>query len=408
MDISKLHQDFPMLQQQMQGQSLIYFDNSATTFKPKSVIEAITKYLTDYTANASRGDYDLSYRVDQEYEGAREKVRTFINAAKNEEIVFTYGTTDGLNIIAFGYALQHLKQGDEILISVEEHASNTLPWFEVVKETGAIIKYIPLDRNGRITLENVQKTISDKTKIISLAEISNVLGYQVPIKEITKLAHLYDIKVIVDGAQSVPHKKTDVIDSDVDFLVFSGHKMCGPTGVGVLYGKYHLLAETNPTRFGGGSNARYQQNGKVILKDTPSKFEAGTMNIEGIIGLGAAIDYLSEIGMDTIYQHEVHLRSYCVKKMQELDNLTIYNADSEIGPISFNIKNVFSQDAASLFNSYGIAVRAGQHCAKILDNYLEVTTTIRASFYFYNTEAEIDKFIEVCKKGENFLDAFFG
>lgn len=408
MDISKLHQDFPMLQQQMQGQSLIYFDNSATTFKPKSVIEAITKYLTDYTANASRGDYDLSYRVDQEYEGAREKVRTFINAAKNEEIVFTYGTTDGLNIIAFGYALQHLKQGDEILISVEEHASNTLPWFEVVKETGAIIKYIPLDRNGRITLENVQKTISDKTKIISLAEISNVLGYQVPIKEITKLAHLYDIKVIVDGAQSVPHKKTDVIDSDVDFLVFSGHKMCGPTGVGVLYGKYHLLAETNPTRFGGGSNARYQQNGKVILKATPSKFEAGTMNIEGIIGVGAAIDYLSEIGMDTIYQHEVDLRSYCVKKMQELDNLTIYNADSEIGPISFNIKNVFSQDAASLFNSHGIAVRAGQHCAKILDNYLEVTTTIRASFYFYNTEAEIDKFIEVCKKGENFLDAFFG
>jgi len=408
MDISKLHQDFPMLKQQMQGQSLIYFDNSATTFKPKSVIEAITKYLTDYTANASRGDYDLSYRVDQEYEGAREKVRTFINAAKNEEIVFTYGTTDGLNIIAFGYALQHLKQGDEILISVEEHASNTLPWFEVVKETGAIIKYIPLDRNGRITLENVQKTISDKTKIISLAEISNVLGYQVPIKEITKLAHLYDIKVIVDGAQSVPHKKTDVIDSDVDFLVFSGHKMCGPTGVGVLYGKYHLLAETNPTRFGGGSNARYQQNGKVILKETPSKFEAGTMNIEGIIGLGAAIDYLSEIGMDTIYQHEVDLRSYCVKKMQELDNLTIYNADSEIGPISFNIKNVFSQDAASLFNSHGIAVRAGQHCAKILDNYLEVTTTIRASFYFYNTEAEIDKFIEVCKKGENFLDAFFG
>ena len=408
MDISKLHQDFPMLQQQMQGQSLIYFDNSATTFKPKSVIEAITKYLTDYTANASRGDYDLSYRVDQEYEGAREKVRTFINAAKNEEIVFTYGTTDGLNIIAFGYALQHLKQGDEILLSVEEHASNTLPWFEIVKETGAIIKYIPLDRNGRITLENVQKTISDKTKIISLAEISNVLGYQVPIKEITKLAHLYDIKVIVDGAQSVPHKKTDVIDSDVDFLVFSGHKMCGPTGVGVLYGKYHLLAETNPTRFGGGSNARYQQNGKVILKETPSKFEAGTMNIEGIIGLGAAIDYLSEIGMDTIYQHEVDLRSYCVKKMQELDNLTIYNADSEIGPISFNIKNVFSQDAASLFNSHGIAVRAGQHCAKILDNYLEVTTTIRASFYFYNTEAEIDKFIEVCKKGENFLDAFFG
>lgn len=408
MDISKLHQDFPMLQQQMQGQSLIYFDNSATTFKPKSVIEAITKYLTDYTANASRGDYDLSYRVDQEYEGAREKVRTFINAAKNEEIVFTYGTTDGLNIIAFGYALQHLKQDDEILISVEEHASNTLPWFEIVKETGAIIKYIPLDRNGRITLENVQKTISDKTKIISLAEISNVLGYQVPIKEITKLAHLYDIKVIVDGAQSVPHKKTDVIDSDVDFLVFSGHKMCGPTGVGVLYGKYHLLAETNPTRFGGGSNARYQQNGKVILKATPSKFEAGTMNIEGIIGLGAAIDYLSEIGMDTIYQHEVDLRSYCVKKMQELDNLTIYNADSEIGPISFNIKNVFSQDAASLFNSHGIAVRAGQHCAKILDNYLEVTTTIRASFYFYNTEAEIDKFIEVCKKGENFLDAFFG
>ena len=249
--------------------------------------------------------------------------------------------------------------------------------------------------------------MTERTKIISIAQITNVLGYLAPIKEICGFAHEHDIIVCVDGAQSAPHHAVDVQDLDVDFFAFSGHKMCGPTGVGVLYGKYHLLEEMTPTRFGGGSNARYNSCGLVKLKNAPTKFETGTPNIEGVIGLGSAIEYLQNIGMKNIEEHEAMLRKYAVEKMKELDNIEIYN-ENGVGAIAFNIKNVFSQDGASLFNTYGIAIRAGQHCAKILDEYLHVSQTLRASFYFYNTKEEIDQFIEVCKKGDDFLDAFFG
>ncbi|MFV0396148.1 MAG: aminotransferase class V-fold PLP-dependent enzyme [Coprobacillaceae bacterium] len=407
LDAKLIRNDFPMLQNKlMQGKPLVYFDNGATTLKPQCVINAVSDYLSTYSGNAHRGDYDLTHEVDVRYEEVRDKVAKLINC-KREEVVYTYGTSDSLNLVAFGYGATHLHAGDEVLLTVAEHASNTLPWFEVSKSTGCKVKYIELDEKGRITLDNVKKAITDKTKIISIADITNVLGYKAPIKEICKIAHQKNIIVCVDGAQSVPHYTVDVTDLDVDFLAFSAHKMCGPTGVGVLYGKAQLLKETSPTRFGGGSNARYTSDGEIKLKEAPTKFETGTPNIEGIIGFGAAIDYLLEIGMDNIHDYELSLREYAITKMEELDNLDIYNADA-LGAIAFNVKGVFSQDTASLFNSYGIAVRSGQHCAKILDEFLGVTNTVRASFYFYNTKEEIDAFIEVCKKGDDFLDAFFG
>lgn len=407
-DVQKIRQDFPMLNgKMMQNKPLIYFDNGATTLKPQVVIDSVCQYLTHYSGNAHRGDYDLSHEVDEHYENARKIVQEFINAKKVEEIVFTSGTTDSLNMVAYGYGLTHLHEGDEILITVAEHASNTLPWFDVAKQVGACVNYIELDKEGKVTLENVLQAITDKTKIISLAQVTNVLGYDAPIKDICQVAHEKGIVVVVDGAQSVPHQMTDVQASDIDFLAFSGHKLCGPTGIGVLYGKYDLLASMKPTRLGGGSNSRYNSCGVVTLKNPPYRFEAGTPNIEGAIGLGAALSYLQQIGMDNIHRYEKELRDYCISRMKELDNIEIYNEHSH-GAIAFNLKGVFSQDGASHFNSYGIAVRSGQHCAKILDEFLHVHSTLRASFYFYNTKEEIDVFIEACKKGDDFLDAFFG
>lgn len=406
-DVEKIRKDFPMLNgRTMQNKPLIYFDNGATTLKPQIVIDHVCDYLTNYSGNAHRGDYDLSHEVDTKYEAVRSIVADFIHC-RPEEVVYTYGSSDSLNLVAFGYGATHLKQDDEVLLTLAEHASNTLPWFEVSKTTGCKIKYIDLDAEGKVTLENVMKAINEHTKIISIAHITNVLGYQAPIKEICEYAHQKDIIVVVDGAQSVPHQPIDVTDLDVDFLCFSGHKMCGPTGIGILYGKYQLLEDTAPTRFGGGSNARYNSCGLLKLKKAPSKFETGTPNIEGVIGLGAAIQYLQHIGMQEIANYEHELRHYAIEKMKQLDNVELYN-ENGIGAIAFNIKGVFSQDAASLFNTYGIAIRSGQHCAKILDEYLHVSQTLRASFYFYNTKEEIDAFIEVCKKGDDFLDAFFG
>lgn len=407
-DPKKIRKDFPMLNgKTMQGKPLIYFDNGATTLKPQCVIDGVCDYLSNYSANAHRGDYDLSHEVDSRFEAVREDIARFINAASNKEIVYTYGASDSLNLVAFGYGATHLEKDDEVLLTVAEHASNILPWFEVSKSTGCKINYIELDDKGKVTLENVEKAITNKTKIISIAHVTNVMGHIAPIKEICELAHLRNIIVCVDGAQSVPHQPIDVQDLDIDFLAFSAHKMCGPTGIGVLYGKQNLLEQTSPTRYGGGSNARFNSCGNVKLKTAPSKFETGTPNIEGVIGFGKAINYLENIGMSNIYEYEEYLREYAITKMNLLDNVEIYNATGK-GAIAFNLKGVFSQDGASLFNSYGIAVRAGQHCAKILDEFLKVSQTLRVSFYFYNTIEEIDQFIDVCKKGDDFLDAFFG
>lgn len=408
MDLSIYRRDFPMLDHRtMQGEPLVYLDNGATTFKPQVVIDAVVDYLSHYTANAHRGDYDLSAIVDERFEKARADIASFIHAKRKDEIVFTSGATDSLNLVAKGYAKYHLQPGDEILISVAEHASNTLPWFDIAAQVQAQVNYIDLDEHGCVTMENVKKAVNDKTKIISLAHVTNVLGHILPVRELCDFAHEKGIIVVIDGAQSVPHMPVDVQALDCDFLAFSGHKMCGPTGIGVLYGRYELLQETRPTRNGGGNNARYNTCGVVSLKNPPDKFEAGTPNIEGAVGLGAAVNYLSAIGMENIMKHEMALRHYAIEKMSQLEQVEIYNPDADLGPIAFNLKGVFSQDAASLFNRYGIAVRAGNHCAKILNEYLKVTNTVRASFYFYNTKEDVDRLVEICQKGDDFLDAFF-
>jgi len=388
-------EDFPILKQ-----DLIYFDNGATTMKPKQVIDAVVDYYTNYTANSHRGDYDNSLKVDIKYEEVRTKVKNFINCDSEKEVIFTSGTTDSLNMIVFGYMKFYLKEGDEVLITKAEHASNVLPWLELEKEIGIKVKYIPLD-NHLVTVENLINSITDKTKVISLAHITNVLGDIRPILEIGKIAHDNDILLVVDGAQSVPHIKVDVKKLNVDFLAFSAHKMLGPTGIGVLYGKEDLLEKMRPTSFGGGMNASFLSTGDVEYKELPFRLEAGTPNIAGVIGMGEAIDYLENIGMDNITNYEHHLKEYFLNKIKDIPEVIVYNKDIPGCLVAFNIDGIFSQDTAVYLNHYKICVRAGNHCAKILKEDLLVKNTCRASFYFYNTEEEIDKFVEVLKNSKD-------
>lgn len=404
-DVNKIRKDFPMLNDKlMQNKPLIYLDNAATTFKPQCVIDAINNYYMNISANAHRGDYDLAHIVDNAFDEVRKKVASFINANVNE-IVFTSGTSMSINMIAHG--LTDVKETDEILITEAEHASNILPWFKLSEKTGCKVKFIELDDEGRLTVDNLKKALNSNVKIVSVAHISNVLGYSFDVKEFSKLIHENGSLFVLDGAQSVPHIKIDVRELDVDFLAFSGHKMCGPTGIGVLFGKYHLLEKLNPMLTGGGMNSKFDVCGNVGYLYPPLKFEAGTQNIAGVIGLGAAIDYLENIGMDNIAKYEKELHDYAINKLKDVDIVHIYNPNADSGIITFNIDNVFAQDAASLFNSYGIAVRSGQHCAKILLNKLKTEVTVRASLYFYNTFEEIDAFVDACKKGGDFLDAYF-
>ncbi len=389
--------DFPML-----DKDIIYFDNGATTFKPNSVIEAITDYYSNYSANAHRGDYTISYKVDVAYETARKKVADFINA-DFEEIIFTSGTTDSLNMIADGFFKEFLEPQDEILITKSEHASNVLPWFKLAKTNNCIIKYIDLDDNLHVSLENVMNAVTNKTKVISIAGITNVVGDERPIDEICRFAHANNIFVVIDGAQLVPHKKVDVKKSDIDFLAFSGHKMCGPTGIGVLYGKKEFLEQINPTKLGGGMNESFDNENEVYLKDLPTRLEAGTPNIAGAIGLGAAVDYLSKIGMDNINNYEKKLKSYLIDKLIKLPFIDIINLESDSGIVSFNIDGIFSQDVAFFLNKYNICVRAGNHCAKILKSKTGVKNTLRVSLYFYNTFEEIDRFVELITDKEKIM-----
>lgn len=388
-------EDFPILKNE-----LIYFDNSATTFKPQTVIDSIVDYYSNYTANTHRGDYDNSLKVDIMYEGVRTKVKNFINCESEKEVIFTSGTTDSLNKIVFGYMKYYLNEGDEVLITKAEHASNILPWLELEKEIGIKVKYIPLN-NHLVTVENVKNSITNNTKVISLAHITNVLGDTRPIEEIGKICKDNNILLVVDGAQSVPHIKVDVLKMNIDFLAFSAHKMLGPTGVGVLYGKLELLEKFKPTSVGGGMNATFSSDGKVEYKSLPLRLEAGTPNISGVIGMGAAIDYLMNIGIDNISDHERKLKKYFLDKVKDIDNLVIYNKDIDNGLIAFNIDGVFSQDTAIYLNHYKICVRAGNHCAKVLKEDLMVKNTCRISFYLYNTEEEIDKLVEVLKNSKD-------
>lgn len=390
-------EDFPML-----SNDLIYLDNGATTFKPQKVLDAMNEYYTKYCANAHRGDYSISYKVDMAYEDARMKVAKFINA-DSSEVVFTSGATEGLNIIANGFFDNLLEPGDEIIISNSEHASNVLPWFRLANKHNAIIKYAQLDSNLHITIESIKALITPKTKIIALAEITNVVGDIRPIKEICKLAHENNIFVVCDGAQSVPHKKTDVKGSDVDFLVFSGHKMCGPTGIGVLYGKKELLENVEPLVLGGGMNESFDTPEEMYLKDLPQRLEAGTPNIAGVIGLGAAIDYLNNIGMDTISIYEQKLKKYLIDKLSKFPYIQIVNEEADSGIVAFNIEGIFSQDVAFFLNKYNVCVRAGNHCAKILKNSIGVKNTVRVSLYFYNTKEEIDDLVELLSNKDKIM-----
>lgn len=391
-------EDFPMM-----NTGYIYLDNGATTWKSNKVLNSITEYYTNYTANAHRGDYDLSLRVDKEYESTREVVRSFINAKRKEEIVFTSGTTDSLNIIAEGYFRHHLNKDDEIIITYSEHASNVLPWFRLQNEIGAKVVYCPLNENHEVTIENLKKVINNKTKVISLAHITNVIGDVRPIKEICSLAHENNILVVVDGAQSIPHIKTDVQDLDIDFLAFSGHKMTGPTGIGVLYAKYDLLNEIKPINLGGGMNEEFDTPDTIELKPIPTRLEAGTPNIEGVIGLKAAIEYLEKIGMNNIHQHELKLRNLLVQKLKEIPHVTIYNEHSNSGIVAFNVDGVFAQDVAVYLNKHKVCVRAGNHCAKVLKNEIKVANTVRASIYLYNTEEEILKLVELLRNKDKVI-----
>ena len=392
-------EDFPMLKK-----DIIYLDNGATTLKPQCVIDKMRDYYENYSANAHRGDYDISYKVDQEYENARELVRKFINAKYKEEIIFTSGATQSLNMIAFGFFGKFLEAGDEVLITQSEHASNVIPWFILEKKLGIVVRYIPLDDDHYVTMENVRDAITPRTKVISLACITNVLGDERPIKEICELAHQNNIFVVMDAAQSVPHRKTDVEELDVDFLAFSGHKMCGPTGVGVLYGKKELLEEMDPQNYGGGMNESFDNANEIYLKELPTRLEAGTPNIAGVIGLGEAIQYLESIGMERISEYEKNLRKYAIDKLIEIPYIDILNLESDSGIISFNVDGVFSQDVAYYLNKYNLCVRAGNHCAKNLKKEVGVSNSLRVSLYFYNTESDIDALVELLKNKEKIME----
>ena len=390
-------EDFPIL-----TDDLIYFDNGATTLKPISVIESNIEYYTKYSANAHRGDYDISQKVDSLYEETRDIVREFINAERREEIVFTSGATESLNMIVFGFMKNYLKKGDEVLLTKSEHASNVLPWYKLKDEIGIDIKFIELD-NNMVTLDNITEAISSKTKVISLAEITNTFGDTRDIEAICELVHPMGILVVCDGCQSVPHKKTNVIESGVDFLAFSAHKMLGPTGIGILYGKYELLNRMEPIILGGGMNSVFECDLTYENKELPTRLEAGTQNIAGILGLRKAIKYLNNIGMDTIHKYELELREYFINKLSEIDDVIIYNKDIVGNTILFNVKDIFSQDTSRYLNHYHICVRAGNHCAKMVKDLIGISNTCRVSLYFYNTKEEIDKFIVVIKNREDLM-----
>ena len=402
MDINKYREDYPFFKN---NPGIIFFDNASTALKPKCVIDAVNHYYNDLCVNAHRGDYYLSYKVDVEIEEVRKEVAKFIDCEENE-VTFTSGSTEGLNLVAEGYFKKFLREGDEILISKLEHASNVLPWFKVAKETGAIIKYVELD-DKKITVDSFKRSITSKTKVASFAYVSNVLGHMIDAKNICKIAHDNGVMFVLDGAQSTPHIKVSMKDLDCDFYAFSGHKLGGPTGVGVLFGKSKFLQECDPIMLGGGMNKKIDINGTYDVYNSVRKFEAGTPNIEGILGLGAIVKYVNNVGFDYIQKKEKELRNRALNGLKKMKHIEIYNEDSEASTITFNIKNVFAQDAASYFSKYNICLRAGQHCAKLMEDVIETYASVRCSFYFYNTIEEVDKFIEVASKGCDFLDAYF-
>ncbi|BBD41839.1 cysteine desulfurase [Streptococcus anginosus] len=407
LDVEILQRDFPILDQIVNDEPLVYLDNAATTQKPTQVLEAIAAYYEKDNANVHRGVHTLAERATAAYEAARERVCSFIHAASTKEVLFTRGTTTGLNWVA-RYAESVLQPGDEVLISVMEHHSNIIPWQEACKKTGARLIYAYL-KDGMLDLADFRSKLTGKTRFVALAHVSNVLGVVNPIKEIAELVHQANALLVVDGAQSVPHMKIDVQDLDVDFFAFSGHKMLGPTGIGVLYGKEGLLERMSPVEFGGEMiDFVYEQ--EATWKELPWKFEAGTPNIAGAIGLAVAIDYLDKIGMETVHQYEQELIAYVFPRLQAVEGLTIYGSEDltqRSGVISFNLAGLHPHDVATALDYEGVAVRAGHHCAQPLLSYLGVAATVRASFYLYNTKADCDKLVEALQKTKEFFDGTF-
>ncbi|MCC0562979.1 cysteine desulfurase [Brevibacillus borstelensis] len=407
MNAKELRKYFPILHQEVNGHPLVYLDNGATSQKPIQVIEAIDAYYKEVNSNVHRGVHTLGSRATDKFEEAREKVRAFVNARETAEIVFTRGTTTAVNTIAYGYARATLKPGDEIVTTVVEHHSNFIPWQQAAKATGATFKFIPLAEDGTITLDAVRETITDNTKIVAIHHISNVLGDTAPIKEIAQIAHQHGAVLFVDGAQGAPHTKVDVQDLDCDFYTFSAHKMCGPTGIGVLYGKRELLEKTEPMEF-GGEMIDFVELYDSTWKELPWKFEGGTPIIAGAIGLGAAIDFLQEIGMEEIERHEKKLVAYAMEQMLEMDGVSVYGPKKDRSSlITFNLSEVHPHDLATVLDSHGIAIRAGHHCAQPLMRWLNVTASARASFYLYNTEEEVDVFLSGLKKAKEFFGNVF-
>lgn len=401
-DVQKVRADFPILSQKVNGKPLVYFDNGATSQKPQVVIDAISKYYSEINANIHRGVHTLSQLATDAYEVSRNTIQNHINAKHNHEIIFTSGTTFGINLVANGFA-SLLKAGDEVMVSALEHHSNIVPWQFLCEKTGAKLVVIPMNEKGELILSEFDKLLSEKTKIVTVNHISNALGTVNPIEYIIKKAHEVGAAVLIDGAQATPHLRPDVQALDCDFYVFSGHKVCGPTGVGILYGKEEWLRKLPPYQ-GGGEMIAEVTFEKTTYADLPHKFEAGTPNIEGGIVLGTAIDYMSSIGFDNIAAYEQELLDYGTKRLQEIEGLTIFGtSENKASVISFNIDGIHPYDIGTIIDKLGIAVRTGHHCAQPIMNFFNIPGTIRASFAFYNTKEEIDIFVEAVKRAQMML-----
>jgi len=398
MNIEKTKLDFPILSQKINGKDLVYLDNSATSQKPQIVIDSIADYYSNYNSNVHRGIHTLAEKATEKYEETRQKVANFINAKSVNEIIFTKGTTESLNFLSSSLG-KNLQKDDEIILTEMEHHSNIVPWQFIAKGKGLIIKYIELNQDGTLNIENLESLINKKTKIISLLHVSNVLGTINPVEKIIKRARLVnpDIIAVVDIAQSVPHMKVNVQKLKADFVVFSAHKMLGPTGVGVLWGKYELLQNLHPF-LGGGSMIASVTKEKTLFAEIPQRFEAGTPNIAGVIGFGTAIDYINSVGIENIHKHEQDLTIYAMEQIKQLDFIEIYGPNERAGIISFNIKGVHSHDVSAVLDNNGIAVRSGHHCTDILHNKLNINSTVRASFYLYNNENDVDQLVLGLKK----------
>lgn len=395
--------DFPVLKIQEDEKRLVYLDSSATTQKPIQVIDSIEKYYRSSNANPHRGAYKLSIDSTKAYDDARDKVRSFIDAEFSKEIIFTKNATEGLNLLATSYGLENVNEGDEIVISILEHHSNLIPWQIVARKKKAILKYLYINEDGEIPYDEIKNKITEKTKIVSITHVSNALGTINPVKDIIKYAHSKGARVIIDGSQSVPHMRVSVRDLDADFLVFSAHKLLGPMGLGVVYGKKDLL-EKMPPYIVGGDMIEYVYEQSATFAEIPNKFEGGTQNVEGAVGLQAAIEYLESIGMNKIEEIEKELLAYALERMSKLDYVTVYgpkNINNRSSIISFAIDGVHPHDVASIFDSLGVAIRSGNHCAQPLMRYMNINATCRASFYFYNTKEDVDRLIEAIEKTYN-------